>query len=290
MCPGRPPARASTSSAPASTRSHGPSRSAGSRLPWTPSVLAGRLPAGVERHAPVEPEHVAARRGEQREQRRRGARAEMDRRHVHRREDPGRVRRDELGVVRRGERADPGVEELDRVGAGRRLRGDVPGELLGQPLHQRVPDLRLRVHQRLRAHEVAARAALDEVARDGERPAAEADDGALGLELGADDPHRLEDRRRPLLRVGHAHPLDVGRRFDPPLDHRSDAFDELDRDAHAEDRRHDVREHHRRVDAVPAHRLRASPRRRAPASRPPRRSRGARGSPGTPAAIARPGA
>ena len=205
MCPGRPPARASTSSAPASTRSHGPSRSAGSRLPWTPlSSPAASQPAssGTRQSSPSTSPPVAA---SEREQRRRGARAEMDRRHVHRREDARRIRRDELGVVRRRERADPGVEQLDRVGAGRRLRGDVPGELLRQPFHQRVPDLRLAVHQRLRAHEVAARPALDEVAGDGERPAAEADDGTLGLELGADDPHRLEDRRRPLLRVGHAH-------------------------------------------------------------------------------------
>src|SRR5207247_411869 len=36
MWPGLPPARARTSRAAASTRSHGPSSTAGSRLPWTP--------------------------------------------------------------------------------------------------------------------------------------------------------------------------------------------------------------------------------------------------------------
>ena len=38
-------------------------------------------------------------------------------------------------------------------------------------------------------------------------------------------------------------------------DDRPDAFDEVDVEAHADDRGHDVGEHHGRVDAVPAHRL-----------------------------------
>ena len=47
-----------------------------------------------------------------------------------------------------------------------------------------------------------------------------------------------------LRRVGHRR-----------IDHGADAFDELHVDAHREDRGHDVREHHGRVDAVPPHRL-----------------------------------
>ena len=39
------------------------------------------------------------------------------------------------------------------------------------------------------------------------------------------------------------------------VDHRADVLDELDVDAHPEDREHDVREHHGRVDVVAAHRL-----------------------------------
>ena len=42
---------------------------------------------------------------------------------------------------------------------------------------------------------------------------------------------------------------------DRVCDHRADALDEIDVDAHADDRQHDVGEHHRRVDAVGAHRL-----------------------------------
>ena len=49
------------------------------------ALLAGDLPAGVERHAPVEPDHVAAGRRHAREQRRRRSGAEVDRRHVDRR-------------------------------------------------------------------------------------------------------------------------------------------------------------------------------------------------------------
>ena len=52
-----------------------------------------------------------------------------------------------------------------------------------------------------------------------------------------------------------AQPLDVGGRPDRLGDHRPDVLDELDVDAHPEQRQHDVGEHHGRVDVVPPHRL-----------------------------------
>ena len=69
----------------------------------------------------------SASRGRSRRRRRARARAaalgragaEVDRRHVDRGEDARGVRRDELLVVGGRERADPRVEELDHVGAGR---------------------------------------------------------------------------------------------------------------------------------------------------------------------------
>ena len=76
-----------------------------------------------------------------------------------------------------------------------------------------------------------------------------------GLELGAHDADRLEQRRERLARLGHAQPLDVRKRSHRLSDHRPDALDQVDVEPHAEHRRHDVGEHHGRVDAVPAHRL-----------------------------------
>ena len=113
----------------------------------------------------------------------------------------------------------------------------------------------LGVHQRLRDRELARRLALDEVARDGERPAEEADDRLLGRELAAHDADRLEDRRERLLRVGDAQLLDRRERAHRLAHHRPDALDQLDVEAHRDDRGHDVREHHGRVHAVPAHGL-----------------------------------
>ena len=69
------------------------------------------------------------------------------------------------------------------------------------------------------------------------------------------EPHRLEDERHRLLGIGHAQPLDVGHRPHRLRDDRPHALDEVDVDPHPEDREHDVREHHGRVDAVHAHRL-----------------------------------
>ena len=115
-----------------------------------------------------------------------------------------------------------------------------------------MPDLGRAVHAALRLHEVAGRLALDEVAGDGERSSAEADERLLRLELRTNEPHGLEDERHRLLRVGHAQRLDVRGAPHRPVDHRADVLDELDVDAHAEDRQHDVREHDRGIDAVHA--------------------------------------
>ena len=134
--------------------------------------------------------------------------AEVNRRHAGGLQYARGVRRDEFPVVGDREDTDPGVEELDCVGTGGGGRSNVSRELLGQPLHERVPRRRLAVHERLRADEVTARPALDEVAGNGERPAAEADQRPFRLELGPHEPHSLEDRRRPLLRRRHMQPLD----------------------------------------------------------------------------------
>ena len=61
--------------------------------------------------------------------------------------------------------------------------------------------------------------------------------------------------RERLVGIGDAQPLDVRERPDRPLDHRADALDELDVDAHAEHGGHDVREQHGRVDVVTPDRL-----------------------------------
>ena len=69
------------------------------------------------------------------------------------------------------------------------------------------------------------------------------------------EPHRLEHVRERFLGIG-AQTLDVRARCASAASiDRPDAFDELDVDAHRDDRGHDVGEHHGRVDAVPAHRL-----------------------------------
>ena len=73
-----------------------------------------------------------------------------------------------------------------------------------------------------------------------------------GASSAAHDPDRREERRERLLRVGHPQPLDVRQRPHGLLDHRPDALDEVDVEAHPDDRRHDVREHHGRVHLVPA--------------------------------------
>ena len=118
-----------------------------------------------------------------------------------------------------------------------------------------MPHVGLPEHEALRERELAARLALDEVAGNRERPAAEADDGLVGAKLGPDESHGLEHRPEGLLGIGHAQSLDIGHRADRLVDHGADTLDEPDVDPHAEHRRHDVREHHGRIDIVAAHGL-----------------------------------
>ena len=118
-----------------------------------------------------------------------------------------------------------------------------------------MPDLRRAEHAGLRLRELARRLALDQIAGDGERAAAEADERLVRRQRLADDPDCLEDERHRILRLRHAKARDVVERLDRPLDHRPDVLDELDVDAHPEDRKHDVREHHGRVHPVRLDRL-----------------------------------
>ena len=178
--------------------SHGASRTAGSRLPC--SALPGSTrrtasssgtrqstPTTSAPASPSSPEQLA------------GADAEVDPRHAgggQRVEDPPAVRQHGPPVVLRAERARPGVEQLHGADArprpGRRRNAIVMSVSLAQ---QRVPQRRVPVHQRLGAVEALRRAAVDQVAGQGERAAGEPDQ-RRAAELGDQRPDRLGHERR----------------------------------------------------------------------------------------------
>ena len=153
-------------------------------------------PGRGQRLPPIDPLEVAARRAHQLEQAGR-PRPEVDRRDGRDPlEDRADVRQDVRLVVGRPEHAHPAIEELDDLDAGVDLGAEVPHDHLGQLPHQRMPGLGLAVHERAGDRVLARRPALDQVAREGERRAGEADDGLLAVELGADQPDRLASDRR----------------------------------------------------------------------------------------------
>ncbi len=289
MCPRRPATASRMPTAAASARFQGPEQNGRVEVALHPAARAERLPAAVDGHPPVEADHVAAHRLHLAEQVRRPG-PEVDRRHVDRLEHARRVGRDELAVVGDRERAGPGVEELDRIGAGLDARAHVERERVGELLHQRVPDLRLPVHARLRLHEVARRLALDQVAGDRERAAGEADHRLVGRSSSRTRRTASSMNGTDSSGLGHDQALDVGERLDRLGDDRPDVLDQLHVDAHPEDGQHDVGEHHRRVDAVAHAPAAASPPRRAPAGGRPRTGCTASGARGTRAASAPPGA
>ena len=81
-----------------------------------------------------------------------------------------------LAVVRRGQGPGPGVEELGGARPRAHLGGDEGAGGLGAPRHEGVPGGGVGVHEGARGQVVPARAALDEVGRQGERGSAEADE------------------------------------------------------------------------------------------------------------------
>jgi hypothetical protein len=82
-------------------------------------------------------------------------------------------------VVVGRERADPAVEELHGLRAGGDLQVQVVAHRDGEPLHERVPRAGVVEHEALRLEERARAAALDQVRRERERRAREADERHL---------------------------------------------------------------------------------------------------------------
>ena len=89
-----------------------------------------------------------------------------------------------------GEQAGPGIEHLDRVGPGPVLRDQVAGAQAAEPVEQGVEGGRLLVGERPHPGEVAHAVAFDEVGREGQRRAGEAEQRRAAVELPADDPLR----------------------------------------------------------------------------------------------------
>ena len=118
-----------------------------------------------------------------------------------------------------------------------------------------VPGPRLVAHEALGAEELPRRTALDEVGREREGRAGEADQGhAVGERL-LDEPHRLEDERHRLVHRHGSEPLHVFRAPDRTVDVRPVAPGELEADAEGLEHEQDVGEEDRGIDAEPVHRL-----------------------------------
>ena len=144
--PGRPPARRSTSSTPREQPLARREEQRRVEVALQRDAVAEPLARLVERRPPVDADHAAAGlalRGQQVA----GAGAEVDHGHVEVREgveDAPHVRQHELAVVRLVERADPRVEELQRLGARLDLRPQVVGDDVREQAGQSVPGSRGR--------------------------------------------------------------------------------------------------------------------------------------------------
>ena len=118
-----------------------------------------------------------------------------------------------------------------------------------------MPDLRRAVHACLCLLELSRRFAFDQVAGDRERGPGETDHRLIGAQRLANEANGLERPGHRLLRLGNGETLDVGDRPYGLRNNRAHVLDQLDLDPHAENGKHDVGEHHRRIHAVATDRL-----------------------------------
>jgi hypothetical protein len=158
-----------------------------------------------------------------------------------------------LAVVGDGERADPGVEDLDAVGAGFYLLLRVGDEDRIELLHQQRPCAVVCVHHLLGFDVVARAAALDHVAGEGEGCAAEADDAkAVAIRAGCGEVRgdlfdRLRNVEEVLDTIG-AEGLDVLERANGSVDLWTFAGYELEVETHGGEGEEEVGEDDGGVD------------------------------------------
>ena len=172
---------------------------------------AGPGPRLGDGDAPVHREHVEAQRGQPLEVGG-GAGGEEDGRDAGLPDGRGDAR--EVGEAERlqvlaGQLAQPALEDLGRLGAGRDLRLQLDHRRPGELLEQRVGRRRIAPEQRLEPREPLA-AALDRVARHRERPAHEADERHAAGQRPAGGPDALQHEGEIARRVGDPQRLHVG--------------------------------------------------------------------------------
>ena len=201
-------------------------------------------PAFVEGNAPIQADDLRAgfrHRGQQG-----GAvGAEVDDGHVSfLLQSPDELRGGQQGVaaiIFHAQAADPTVEDLQHVGARAHLRRGVLHQHVRQLGDQLVPNLGRVVHQLLDFQIMPRPAALDHVAGQGKRRAAEADDRQLVSEVLDHQRNRIGDVSQFGGAIG-AQKLHVFRGAEGLLDHRPFARGEMEWQAHDLQRQQQVGE------------------------------------------------
>ena len=217
--------------------------------PHPPPHLRERLP-------PVDGQHLDRQLGEGGEEV--GAAVEVvDERHAPAQavEDGEDGRQRDLPPAREVEQAPPGVEELDRLGAGRDLRAQVGERGAGEALEEAAQAFGVGPAPAEEVRELLRGAPFDQVG--GERPggAAEADHRHAAVERAPYQPQRLEDVAKGLLDLRLAQALDGLASAHRLRENRAVAGGEDQLRAHRLERQQDVGEEDCRVHAEDVHRL-----------------------------------
>ena len=119
------------------------------------------------------------------------------------------VREHELAIITRSKTANPTVEQLHCLHAGRDLGIQVADRRANQSSHQLVPGARIAMHERLRVQVVAARSTFDCITGQSERRSGESQQGNLGREATSGQADRLHDKGERANVVQFLHAIDV---------------------------------------------------------------------------------
>src|ERR1044072_4814296 len=206
-------------------------------------------PPAVERDAPVDADHVTTRGGEVFQKGRRAG-AEVNQRNAGgagQRQRAGGVRLHVRAIIVRRQAADPAVEQLQRLRAGARLRGEIAADNLRKPAHEPVPCVGLLIHESLRLGERATRSTFDRVAGERERRAGETDQRDCFRQLATGELDPLEHEREIGLDVEVRQAVDIGGLADRTRDARAFTGGELEPQTERVERAEDVGREHRRA-------------------------------------------
>ena len=129
------------------------------------------------------------------------------------------MREYEGAVISRREGPNPAIEQLHNLRASRNLAVEIAHQVTAETGHERMPGLRLCVHQGLGAGVIARSAALNHIRRQGKRRSGKADQRNVRFKLRPRRGHGLQHKGQGLFWLHVTQALCIRQRADGIMQH-----------------------------------------------------------------------